>query len=91
MAVGEAAGAAEGPRPVVSSSRRPRAAAAEAEAAPAPAPAPAEQAAVEEPAPLVKEADPEFERLLAEEEAIEATLKDSKGGDTPHFRPGDGD
>ncbi len=47
--------------------------------------------AVEEPAPLVKEADPEFERLLAEEEAIEASLKDKSGSETPHFRPGDGD
>ena len=36
---------------------------------------PAAEAEVE-PAPLVKEADPEFERLLAEEEAIEASLKD---------------
>ena len=42
-----------------------------------------------EPAPLVREADPEFERLLAEEEAIEASLKD-KNQDLS-FRPGDGD
>jgi hypothetical protein len=45
----------------------------------------------DEPAPLVKEADPEFERLLAEEEAIEATLKDKSGSETLHFRPEDGD
>ena len=44
----------------------------------------------EEPAPLVKEADPEFERLLAEEEAIEASLKD-RGSENLSFRPGDGD
>jgi small subunit ribosomal protein S3 len=81
MAVGEASGAAETPRTVVSSSRRPRPAAA--------VETPAEP--VEEPAPLVQEADPEFERLLAEEEAIEATLKDKSGSDTPHFRPGDGE
>ncbi len=75
MAVGEAAGA-EAPMPVVSSSRRPKA---EAETAPAP----------EEATPLVKEADPEFERLLAEEEAIEATLKDKVGDEK--FRAGDAD
>jgi small subunit ribosomal protein S3 len=87
MAVGEAAGAAETPRTVVSSSRRPR-------PAPAPAPAPppvAPEPEAEEPMPLVKEADPEFERLLAEEEAIEASLKEKSAGDTPHFRPEDGD
>lgn len=40
-----------------------------------------------EPAPLVKEADPEFERLLAEEEAVQASLKDKSS--TDKFRPGD--
>ncbi len=93
MAVGEAAAPADAPRPVVSSSRRPRAQepaaeqpAAEQPAADAPPAAPTE----DQPAPLVREADPEFERLLAEEEAIEASLKD-KGGDDLAFRPGDGD
>ncbi len=65
-------------------------------AAPAPA-APAEPAvsttAVAEPEedlkPLLGEADPEFERLLAEEEEIERSTKDHH--ETPHFRPGDGD
>ena len=80
MAVGEAAGAADAtPRTVVSSSRRPKAAPVE------------EPPAEEEPAPLVKEADPEFERLLAEEEAIEESLKDKSGGEDLHFRPEDGD
>ena len=74
MAVGEATGAADAPRTVVSSSRRPRPTAAAA-AAPAEPETPTAEVA-EEPAPLVKEADPEFERLLAEEEAIEASLKD---------------
>lgn len=83
MAVGEAAGAAETPKTVVSSSRRPKAPA----AAPVEAEAPAAEA--DAPAPLVKEADPEFERLLAEEEAIEATLKDKS--EPTNFRPGDGD
>ncbi len=77
MAVGDAA--SEPAMPVVSSSRRPAKAA---------APAAAEDAAAE-PAPLVKEADPEFERLLAEEEAIEASLKDKVGDDK--FRDGDAD
>ncbi len=90
MAVGEVAGTADTPRQVVSSSRRPRAAEA---AAPAPEPT-AEPAVAEsteaEPAPLVKEADPEFERLLAEEEAIEESLKD-KSSETLNFRPEDGD
>lgn len=81
MAVGEAAGAADAPRTVVSSSRRPK-------AEPA-AEAPTE--VEEEPAPLVKEADPEFERLLAEEEAIEESLKGKNGGENLNFRPEDGD
>ncbi len=84
MAVGEAAGAADAPRTVVSSSRRPKASAPADEAV-------AETPADEEPAPLVKEADPEFERLLAEEEAIEESLKGKSGGEDLHFRPEDGD
>ena len=42
-----------------------------------------------EDAPLVKEADPELERLLAEEEEIERSTRQPH--ETPHFRPGDGD
>jgi small subunit ribosomal protein S3 len=45
---------------------------------------------VEEPPenePLIKEADPELERLLAEEEEIERRVHDHH--ETPHFRPGD--
>ena len=41
------------------------------------------------PTPLVKEADPELERLLAEEEEIERSTREHH--ETPHFRPGDGD
>jgi small subunit ribosomal protein S3 len=37
--------------------------------------------------PLVKEADPEIERLLAEEEEIERRTRQSH--ETPHFRPGE--
>lgn len=39
--------------------------------------------------PLIKEADPELERLLAEEEEIERSVRDHS--ETPHFRPGDAD
>ena len=89
MAVGESATAPDRPK-VVSTRKAP--------AAPAPAPAQAEQPAepAEAPAeseeeikPLVGEADPEFERLLAEEEAIEASTKEHH--EAPHFRPGDPD
>ena len=44
---------------------------------------------VEEPAPLLKEADPDLERLLEEEEQIERSTREHH--ETPHFRPGDGD
>jgi len=100
MAAGETAGAAGRPRRVVSSSaaqrRRP------VEEAPAvvaePAPAAEAEAEVEAPvaapeegaveaAPLLKEADPEFERLLAEEEEIERTTRDHH--ETPRFHMGD--
>jgi small subunit ribosomal protein S3 len=62
----------QGARRVVSSAgRRPQAA--EGDTAPA--------------SPLVKEADPEIERLLAEEEEIERRTRQSH--ETPHFRPGE--
>ncbi len=41
----------------------------------------------DEPAPLLKEADPEFERLLEEEEQIERSTREQH--QTPNFRPGD--
>ena len=46
-------------------------------------------ATAEEATPLIKEADPELERLLAEEEEIERSTRDHH--ETPHFRPGDAD
>jgi small subunit ribosomal protein S3 len=77
MAVGESAGQE---RPKVVSTRR----------APEPAPPDAPPAEPEEEIkPLVPEADAEFERLLAEEEAIEASTREHH--ETPHFRPGDSD
>jgi len=92
LAVGDSAG--DAPRRVVST--RP-AAAAPAPAAPAPAEAEADPSAAAAPAaeveeeikPLLGEADPEFERLLAEEEEIERSTREHH--ETPHFRPGDGD
>jgi small subunit ribosomal protein S3 len=79
MAVGETSGA-EGPRRVVSSSaaarRKPEGTAPDAE--------PAVDAE-----PLVKEADPELERLLAEEEEIERRTHEHH--ETPKFHPGDGE
>jgi small subunit ribosomal protein S3 len=88
MAVGDTAGT-ERPRVV---STRPAA-----PEAPAPAPAPVAETAPPAPAaesdeeikPLIGEADPEFERLLAEEEEIERSTREHH--ETPHFRPGDGD
>ncbi len=40
-----------------------------------------------EPAPLIPEADPEFEKLLDEEDAIEASTREHS--ETPHFRTDD--
>jgi small subunit ribosomal protein S3 len=78
MAVGETSGAgataAGGPSRVVSSAaRRP------------PKPEAPEETVENE--PLIKEVDPEFERLLAEEEEIERRVTEHH--ETPHFRPGD--
>ena len=74
MAVGETSGA---PRRVVSSSAAAR------------RPTTAEGDAIAEAEPLVKEADPELERLLAEEEEIERRTLDHH--ETPKFHPGDSD
>ena len=77
MAVGETSGAPGEPRRVVSSSAAAR------------RPAIAEGDAPLEAEPLVKEADPELERLLAEEEEIERRTLDHH--ETPKFHPGDSD
>jgi small subunit ribosomal protein S3 len=78
MAVGETSGAAT-PRKIESASAARR------------RPAAAEGAAdTDEPAtPLVKDADPELERLLAEEEEIEKSVREHH--EPQHFRPGDSD
>ncbi len=72
MAVGETSGSAEHNVPVVSSGGR-RTEGTEDE--------------IEDPAPLIKEADPEFEKLLEEEEQIERATREQS--QTPNFRPGD--
>lgn len=77
MAVGETAGEARSQRRVVSSAAKRKT---------------DEKVAideVEELTPLIKEADEELEKLLAEEEEIERSVREHH--ETPHFRPGDGD
>jgi small subunit ribosomal protein S3 len=82
MAAGETSGAPRAARTVVSSAAAARRRPAAVEATEAPA------AEVEDDVtPLIKEADPEFERLLAEEEEIERSTRDHH--ETPHFRMGD--
>jgi small subunit ribosomal protein S3 len=76
MAVGETSGQGT-PRRVVSSAGR-RQTAGDVEPSEVPA---------EIEAPLLKEADPDLERLLAEEEEIERRTRESH--ETPHFRPGE--
>ena len=85
MAVGETSGQTK-PRTVVSSAAAPRRPEATEVAAPE---SPTPEAPEADPTPLVKEGDAEFEKLLAEEEAIEASTKENH--ETPHFRGGDGD
>jgi small subunit ribosomal protein S3 len=74
LAAGEPDAAGDRKVPVVSSSGRRE----------VPAATPDE---VEEPAPLVKEADPEFEKLLEEEEQIERATREQN--QTPKFGQGD--
>jgi small subunit ribosomal protein S3 len=85
MAVGETAGQAPGRRVISAGGGRRRPATPEGEAASA-----AEPATTEDDAPtreLVHEADPEIERLLAEEEEIERRIRQQH--ETPHFRGDD--
>ena len=79
MAVGDPSGGGK-PRTVVSSAAARRKPAAE------PVEATPEDVEVEV-TPLIKEADPEFEKLLAEEEEIERSTRDHH--EAPHFRMGD--
>ena len=78
MAAGETSGQAK-PRKIVSSAAaRKRVATPDTDA---------DVEVEEEPAPLIKEADPEFEKLLDEEDAIEASTREQS--ETPHFRAND--
>ena len=74
MAAGETSGPGARPRKIVSSSAARRREF-------------SDEVGDEEPAPLIGEADPEFEKLLDEEAAIEASTREHH--ETPHFRPGD--
>jgi small subunit ribosomal protein S3 len=85
MAVGETAGQAPGRRVISAGGGRRRPAPAEGEAAAAAEPAPAEDDSPTR--ELVHEADPEIERLLAEEEEIERRIRQQH--ETPHFRGDD--
>ena len=78
MAAGETSGQSK-PRKVVSSAARKRVSTPETDAP--------DNEVDEEPAPLIKEADPEFERLLDEEDAIEASTHEQS--ETPNFRAND--
>jgi small subunit ribosomal protein S3 len=80
MAVGETSGDAR-PRKVVSAARR------RVESTPVDQGVAAAEG--EEAKPLLQEADPEIEKLLEEEEAIERSVREHH--ETPHFRPGDSD
>ena len=92
MAVGETSGHARLRRIISAGGGRRRtpeeeaAAAAAAAGAPTAPAAPAEEKPAE-PAPVIREADPELERLLAEEEEIERRTRQHH--ETPHFRTGD--
>jgi small subunit ribosomal protein S3 len=88
MAVGETSGQATPATRVVSSAARKREEEAAEKAAAAEA-AGTEGVEGEVVEPLIKEADPEFERLLAQEEEIARTTREHH--ETPHFRPGDAD
>ncbi len=80
MAAGETSGQSK-PRKIVSSAAaRKRVATPDTEAE-------TDSEVEEEPAPLIKEADPEFEKLLDEEDAIEASTREQS--ETPHFRAND--
>jgi small subunit ribosomal protein S3 len=81
MAVGETSGSAR-PRKVVSAGggrRRPDGEGVPTDGAP-------EGTDASEAEPIIKEADPELERLLAEEEEIERLTRASEHHEAPHFR-----
>ena len=92
MAAGETSGPAAEPKTVVSSKAAPRRSS-DSESEETTAPEQENESSTYEEeveiAPLVKEGDEAFEKLLAEEEEIERSTQDSR--ETPHFRLGGGD
>ena len=86
MAVGETSGQVRPRRVISAGGGRRRPDQPEPGAAPAePGPSPSEEpGTTEEMAPVIREADPELERLLAEEEEIERRTRQPH--ETPHFR-----
>ena len=86
MAVGETSGQVRPRRVISAGGGRRRPDQPEPGATPAePGPPPTEEpGTTEEMAPVIREADPELERLLAEEEEIERRTRQHH--ETPHFR-----
>jgi small subunit ribosomal protein S3 len=84
MAVGETSGDAR-PRRIISAGGGRRRPEQEEPGTAAPPPAAGDEAAADK--PVIQEADPDLERLLAEEDEIERRTRERH--ETPHFRPGD--
>ncbi|MGI8984927.1 MAG: 30S ribosomal protein S3 [Acidimicrobiales bacterium] len=87
MAVGETSGGGARPRRTLSAGSGRRLPGQEEPGSATGAPAVPDDEAVDVAAPLIPEADPERERLLAEEEEIERRTREHH--ETPHFRSGD--
>jgi small subunit ribosomal protein S3 len=87
MAVGETSGGAARPRRIISAGGGRRLPGQEEPGSATGAPVVPDDDAVDVATPLIPEADPERERLLAEEEEIERRTREHH--ETPHFRSGD--
>ncbi len=87
MAVGETSGGAARPRRIISAGGGRRLPGQEEPGSATGLPPTADDDAVDVAPPLIPEADPERERLLAEEEEIERRTRQHH--ETPHFRSGD--
>jgi small subunit ribosomal protein S3 len=87
MAIGETSGGAARPRRIISAGGGRRLPGQEEPGSATGAPVVPDDDAVDVATPLIPEADPERERLLAEEEEIERRTREHH--ETPHFRSGD--
>ena len=90
LAVGDVAGAPKGPRRVVSAGggrRKPEQGEVGAATTDEVGAVPTDEIDSATSAPLIREADPDLERRLNEEEDLERRAR--QGSDTPHFRSGD--